>query len=207
MPKISKERANERRNQILDAAEKCFARGGYHQATLDDIVTESGLSKGAVYSYFPAKDEILIKLIERYWLQSTKRLQLLLSKCMDNSDRLVILMNWFIQESNVNIRMWKIVLDAVLTSEEKDQLRSAMAQRNMSMLQMISRIIEDGKKRGIYPDDIRTETVAWTLFTISNGVMIHSLTQNVDFSSDEQQTETRENLQSLLTMLGLSGRE
>ncbi len=47
MPRISAARANEQRGRILDAALTCFAREGFHAATIQDIVAESGLSPGA----------------------------------------------------------------------------------------------------------------------------------------------------------------
>jgi AcrR family transcriptional regulator len=59
-------RVEERRRQILKAATIVFARKGYHVATMDDIVRESGLSKGAIYWYFKSKKEILLELAERF---------------------------------------------------------------------------------------------------------------------------------------------
>lgn len=59
MPKVSEEHAESRRRQILDAAIECFGRSGLHGATIDDICTASGLSKGAVYGYFASKDDIV----------------------------------------------------------------------------------------------------------------------------------------------------
>lgn len=55
----------ERRNQILDAAGAVFARLGFHDARMDDIVTEARLSKGALYWYFKSKDAIIAGLLER----------------------------------------------------------------------------------------------------------------------------------------------
>ena len=52
-PEVSKERTK----QILDAAVKVFSRSGFQQASMDDIVAESGLSKGALYWYFKSKDD------------------------------------------------------------------------------------------------------------------------------------------------------
>jgi TetR/AcrR family transcriptional regulator, transcriptional repressor of aconitase len=59
MPKISDERRAERRAAILAAARASFEINGLHAATMDDIIRRSGLSAGAVYSYFPTKDELI----------------------------------------------------------------------------------------------------------------------------------------------------
>ena len=59
MPRVSQEHVDARRRQIVDAAVACFARDGFHRATMHDICREAGLSPGALYSYFASKDEIV----------------------------------------------------------------------------------------------------------------------------------------------------
>jgi AcrR family transcriptional regulator len=59
--------AEERRSQILEAALRCFARQGYHRTTMDDIVEESGLSKGTLYWYYESKKKIFLSVMEK-WL-------------------------------------------------------------------------------------------------------------------------------------------
>ncbi|NCF66379.1 MAG: TetR family transcriptional regulator [Chloroflexi bacterium] len=54
----------ERRQQILAAAMTCFMRKGYHRATMDDIVSESGLSKGTLYWYFDSKKALFLALVQ-----------------------------------------------------------------------------------------------------------------------------------------------
>ena len=63
MPKISDERRAARHAQILDAAWTCFQRQGLHATTMDDIIRASGLSAGAVYSYFPSKEELIFAAV------------------------------------------------------------------------------------------------------------------------------------------------
>ena len=63
MPKISDERRAERRAQILDGAWSCFQRQGLHATTMDDIIRASRLSAGAVYSYFPSKEELILAAV------------------------------------------------------------------------------------------------------------------------------------------------
>ncbi|MEU1984012.1 TetR/AcrR family transcriptional regulator [Nocardia sp. NPDC019395] len=62
MPRVSDEHLERRRQQILDAARVCFVRKGFHQTSMQDVFTESGLSAGAVYRYFKGKDELVIAL-------------------------------------------------------------------------------------------------------------------------------------------------
>jgi AcrR family transcriptional regulator len=67
MPETARRRpAEERRAQILDAAQRCFGAKGYHAATMDDLVRASGLSKGSLYWHFRSKEEVFLGLFDRY---------------------------------------------------------------------------------------------------------------------------------------------
>ena len=64
MPKISDAKRESRRQEILDAALRCFSRDGFHNTTTADIVRESRISQGALYLYFKTKDEIIVALAD-----------------------------------------------------------------------------------------------------------------------------------------------
>jgi AcrR family transcriptional regulator len=64
MPRVSDEHRAQRRQQILDAARRCFIRDGFHQTSMVDIFAEADLSAGAVYGYFKGKNEIIIAIAE-----------------------------------------------------------------------------------------------------------------------------------------------
>jgi AcrR family transcriptional regulator len=59
MPKVSEEHLDARRRQIVHAAIACFARDGFHRATMQDICREAQLSPGAIYRYFASKNELV----------------------------------------------------------------------------------------------------------------------------------------------------
>ncbi|WP_166355195.1 TetR/AcrR family transcriptional regulator [Phytoactinopolyspora limicola] len=59
MPRVSEAHLAARRQQILEASWRCFARDGFHGTTMQDIFEESGLSAGAVYRYFPGKIDLV----------------------------------------------------------------------------------------------------------------------------------------------------
>ena len=57
--------ASDRRTRILDAAERCFVRAGFHRTTMQDVAAEAGMSPGNLYRYFSAKDLMVAGLAER----------------------------------------------------------------------------------------------------------------------------------------------
>jgi AcrR family transcriptional regulator len=65
MPKISEEKRQARRLQILDVATRCFARQGFHRTSMEDIIRELKSSPGAVYCYFRGKNEIVAAIAEQ----------------------------------------------------------------------------------------------------------------------------------------------
>src|SRR5262245_2916197 len=65
VPRVSAEHLTARRQQILDAARVCFLRNGFHQTSMQDVIKEAGLSVGAVYRYFPSKNDLITALAEQ----------------------------------------------------------------------------------------------------------------------------------------------
>jgi AcrR family transcriptional regulator len=59
MPRVIPEYKEAAKNKIIEAARKVFAKKGYHDTTMDDIAKEIGVSKGALYSYFKSKEDLL----------------------------------------------------------------------------------------------------------------------------------------------------
>jgi AcrR family transcriptional regulator len=52
------------RQHLLDAAAIVFSREGFHGATLDEVASTAGFTKGAVYSNFKSKDELFLELLD-----------------------------------------------------------------------------------------------------------------------------------------------
>jgi AcrR family transcriptional regulator len=65
MPKLKPDTQRARREHILDAAEQCFARAGFHRTTMHDICKEAGVSPGALYVYFDSKEALIAGISER----------------------------------------------------------------------------------------------------------------------------------------------
>ena len=65
MRRADTQRQSDRRLEILDAAQRCFARSGFHGASMQEICTEARMSPGNLYRYFPSKEALIAGICER----------------------------------------------------------------------------------------------------------------------------------------------
>ena len=61
-------KAEERRNEILDAADELFGQKGFDGTSTNDILNKVGIARGTLYHHFKSKEDIMDALIERYTL-------------------------------------------------------------------------------------------------------------------------------------------
>ena len=57
--------SEERKGQIMNAAEEVFMQKGFDNARMDDIAEETGLSKGTLYLYYKSKNDLIIAILDR----------------------------------------------------------------------------------------------------------------------------------------------
>ena len=60
---MKKENQNDKKDLIMASALKVMTEKGYYGSTIDDIVSESKMSKGAIYHYYKSKKEVYLELI------------------------------------------------------------------------------------------------------------------------------------------------
>ena len=70
---MNKNLQNDKKNNILMAAVKVLTRKGYFSSTMDDIVAESKMSKGAIYHYYSSKKDVYLAVIDM-WENQTQEL-------------------------------------------------------------------------------------------------------------------------------------
>jgi AcrR family transcriptional regulator len=175
MPKISGERREQRKQQILVAAQRCFSRNGFHQTTTADIVRESGVSQGMLYLYFKSKEDIIEALAddrhhgeaalngvaerERDPLKSILALlQLYATRLSDpaQTDALRVGMQGW-AEALRNERVRKGVLDGAAHARA-----------------VLLRLIRRGQKTGVFRKELKAPALARVLVAIFQGFVIQA---------------------------------
>ena len=97
MPRVSAAHEQEVRDRILAAAARVFAEKGYHSSTIADVVRESGLSVGAIYSYFTGKDELIRLACDGIAARGLDELAARLAPATTTAERLAIAIRLYVE--------------------------------------------------------------------------------------------------------------
>jgi AcrR family transcriptional regulator len=150
------------KTKILDVAIKLFTERGYNETTMQDILSQSGLSKGAVYHHFRSKNEILEYAMDSELQHVTRYLkELSESQELSATEKLNTLVNFFISNEiikNLSKSNWaeKIPYGLLYTLRNTVNVLS----------NYIERIIEQGNKNGEFNCIFPFETASVLLLLI-----------------------------------------
>src|ERR671937_837624 len=75
MAQLQSDNGIDRRSQILAAAVVCFAKRGFHQASMHDISAEAGISVGLIYRYFENKEAVISAMADRHKKEISEMLE------------------------------------------------------------------------------------------------------------------------------------
>jgi TetR/AcrR family fatty acid metabolism transcriptional regulator len=89
--------AGDKRERILSAAERIFARHGFFAAKVSDVAKEAGVADGTIYLYFKSKDDLLISLFERRMQQVNDTLRTAIAKVNSPRDQLRAFVQAYLQ--------------------------------------------------------------------------------------------------------------
>ena len=173
MRKPDKEAVEKRRRQILAAANRCFARDGFHNATTDDIAREAGLSSGAMYNYFGGKDDLIAALAEtRHRIEAE-----VCERAEDIADPYAALAYmtqaffWHVtdpaqdEERRVGVQFWAEALN-------NERLLKVSLEGQAAPLRTLTTLIDALKKAGEIPPGIETEALARVMVALFQGFVL-----------------------------------
>src|SRR5215211_4371467 len=158
MPKVVPEYLEQRRQQILDAAAACFARRGFHQATMQDICDESGLSPGAVYRYFHSKEEIIEAMCRRGHSQDAETIRLAMEQG-DTLDVFDALIHVFFEEVQ-NRELCALGVELISEARNSDVIHNSLSGGWSAIREPLAEIVKRAQARGEIDPDVEPAAVA-----------------------------------------------
>jgi AcrR family transcriptional regulator len=172
VPNSERRRASIR--SVLDSALTLFVTQGYDATSIDDIATQAGLTKGAVYFYFKDKLSLLYALLER---TETELFDPVFARIRANdapaTERIIRLTNWF---SRVGAERPELPLLHVLVSLRMNHRDNIVAERVGKTYQRlhdeIAQIIEDGRARGEFSKDVPVASQTAVFVALIDGLLL-----------------------------------
>ena len=170
MPKVSEQHLEARREQILEGARRAFARHGYEGATVALLEEEIGLSRGAIFNYFPDKWALFFELAARDQHELTT---LLMEQGLDATIRHLA------EESPDWMSVYFEVLRRFRRNPEllEEFQRRGGEGREEQIQAWLKRLVADGAFR----DDVKLEDIVLFVNVVANGV---ALARSLDLAID-----------------------
>jgi TetR/AcrR family transcriptional regulator, fatty acid metabolism regulator protein len=152
--------AEQKRQRILDAAVRVFARRGFHTSRVGDIAEEAGVAHGLLYHYFSSKDEVLETVFRENWSQLLERFALVEASSEPADEKLlglvkILLRTWRNDPDLVTVMVREVGRSAHLAAQVDDIGRG---------FEVIQRVIEQGQAEGIFREDLDARLASWVVY-------------------------------------------
>ncbi len=161
----------DRKSQILDAASIVFARLGFAPARMDDVASESGLSKGALYLYFRSKDQLIDALVGRMVDLEMRRLSEIRSSEGTASERLARFVAYYVAELERIALLAPIVMEVYARAMRHHTVREVMQRYLEGFRAELAALVADGIAQGEFTS-VDPDTVAVALTGLLEGLAL-----------------------------------
>jgi AcrR family transcriptional regulator len=145
--------SEERKDQIIKAAEEVFTQKGFSDARMDDIAGETGLSKGTLYLYFKSKDELIIAILDRIFQREFKTLENADYSTMSAEQAINMFVETVSKDIKIMLRLMPIAYEFLALAFRNKLVQEALKMylnRYMDILTpIIQKGIDDGEFRQV----------------------------------------------------------
>jgi AcrR family transcriptional regulator len=168
-PKLKPETLEERRAEILAAAWTCFTRKGYNNTTMDDIVAESGLSKGSLYWHFDSKDALFEAAVQAFFSEVGQEIYAALEQCATVSDKLRAAARNMAHIGRSAEGLFSLIVEFWAQSDRREDVSGFWADVLVQYKDYFAGVIEEGIQKGEFKA-VDAEHLAWVLMAAYDGL-------------------------------------
>ncbi len=164
----------ERRAQIIEAALACFTRKGYNNTTMDDIVTESGLSKGSLYWYFKSKDELFAEAMLAVFMDVGEGAFAELEQCTNASDKLRVVAKATVEFSKKIEGFFGLFLEFWASSPKREETSQLWLGMLVQFKDIVVEIVKEGITSGEFKP-VNAEELVWAMMAAYDGLAAYTM--------------------------------
>jgi len=144
----------ERKREILDAAEKLFAENGYEAATVNDILDLVKIAKGTFYYYFKSKEDVLDALIDRRISEGVEKAQEIAASSISPVQKILAIMMAQKPQNQVQEDFTSVL-------HEKDNAKmhqKSLTQYILRLSPCLGKVVKEGIEAGIFSTPFPNES-------------------------------------------------
>ncbi|HEV8401769.1 MAG TPA: TetR family transcriptional regulator [Candidatus Limnocylindrales bacterium] len=177
MPRVSAAHEQQVRDRILAAAARVFAEKGYHSSTIADVVRESGLSVGAIYTYFSGKDELIRLTCDEIATRGLDELAAVLAPATTTAARLAIAIRFYVDTiDEYDGHPGQVTLvQAWAEADREPGVREMLAGRRERLAGAGQLLLRQGVASGELPAWLDVDAVTRGFLALLDGLMLQRI--------------------------------
>ena len=178
-----------RKDQILNAALTVLVQNGYEGSRMDDVVSKSQLSKGAIYWYYKSKKAMYLDLVNFWVIRYSATINHLVENDQAAPDQLKSLFNYFIDQYESDPDPFIALTEFWSMAQKDDDFRAKLQKVYSQFLEVLEKIVAKGVKDGDFKKlDIRitamsimlnVESINWFTLFDTHGVSARDYIQTI----------------------------
>jgi AcrR family transcriptional regulator len=175
MPRVSPEHERAVRDRIVRAATVVFAEHGFHRATMQDIVHASGLSVGAIYTYFRSKSELILAGCDLIADLELGELRRRLDGVVDYRERIGTALGFFFDQfeaERLESGQVGLLTHAWAETDTDPAIREMLRRRRREVVTSCALLLQEGVVRGELPAWIDVDAVAHGVAALLDGTVL-----------------------------------
>jgi AcrR family transcriptional regulator len=169
MPRRSSEYIETRRDQLLAGARRAFAEHGYDGTTVALLERELGVTRGAIFNYWPNKLAIFMELAERDAVDITEQTELL-------ARGPAAVVEDLLARARADREWFGVYLEATRVIRRDPELWARWEQRSQAAGERMGEVVRDWQRRGMVRDDVTADDVLVLIFTLLDGIVLQVAT-------------------------------
>jgi AcrR family transcriptional regulator len=188
VPRVSAQHEQEVRERIVRAATRVFSERGFHRATMQDIVRASGLSVGAIYTYFKGKDELILAGCDLITDQEMTELARRIAPVEGFRERIAIAVGFVFDQ--IELESWQLGSTRLLAlawaeADTSPAIREMLLRRRREVHGVAVGLIQEGIARGEFPAWLEIDRTAAALGALIDGVVLQSIEEGAGYRRSE----------------------
>lgn len=176
-----KEKQAKTRSALLRSAAKLICRKGIGEASVEDISTDAGYTKGAFYANFKSKEEMFLVMLDERYAAELERLEAHLPGEGAPAEEVRASAEDFLRFIRADPDWPRLYFEFVVYAARNPEFRDELATRNRAMRERIARVIENWRRNWGADLDVDPpfpfEDIAQMLFCMADGFLIAQLVE------------------------------